>query len=294
MLRVRALAKINWTLDVIGKREDGYHELDMLLQSVALHDRLIIAPAARISLEMRGWPWIRVDEKNLVLRAARALSEAAGGERGARMTLEKRIPVGAGMGGGSADAAAALVGLNALWKLGLSDAELERIGAALGADVPFCVRGGLQRARGIGERLHPLDAVRVCWLVVAQPCRGLSTKDVFGGLRVDRIDASSRPDNDAAMSALQAGDLPALASAMGNALQPVATSLRPAIAECVERIGRTGALAVQMTGSGSAVFGVYASARAARAALDALRGTYHSVWMTSTADRGIMLEEGGS
>lgn len=294
MLCLQARAKINWTLDVIGKRADGYHELDMLLQSVTLQDTLTIEAAPLISLEMQGWPRVRVNEKNLVLRAAQALCVAADVTRGARMTLKKRIPVGAGMGGGSADAAAALVGLNKLWGLGLTGDELERIGLTLGADVPFCVRGGLQRAGGVGEVLRPLIASRTYWLTVVQPCRGLSTKDVFGNLRVEQIDARRRPRNDAAMAALQTGNISALAAAMGNALQPVAASLRPAISDCVERIAATGALKAQMTGSGSAVFGVYPSARAARAALDVLRATYHSAWMIATAEQGIVLEERGT
>ena len=231
MLRLQARAKINWTLDVLGKRPDGYHELDMLLQSVTLHDTLTLAPAdahsAELTLEMRGWPRVRANERNLVLRAARALGEAAGVVRGARMTLKKRIPVGAGMGGGSADAAAALVGLNELWGLNLPAGDLERIGLTVGADVPFCVRGGLQRAGGVGEALRPLDAPRTIWLVAVQPCRGLSTRDVFGSLRADGLDARHRPDNDAAVAALRAGDLEALAAAMGNALAPAAAALRP-------------------------------------------------------------------
>ncbi len=290
-LRVQARAKINWTLDVLGKRLDGYHEMDMLLQSVTLQDTLIVEPAPQLSLEMRGWPRVRVDEKNLVLRAARALQEATGTALGARMALEKRIPVGAGMGGGSADAAAALVGLNRLWGLGLSAEELECIGLTIGADVPFCVQGGLQRAGGVGEVLRPLETPRTYWLVVVQPCRGLSTKDVFTSLRADQIDPRDRPRNDAAMAALQAGDIQELATAMGNALQPVAAAIRPEIAQCVDRIATTGALRAQMTGSGSAVFGVYATARDARTALEVLRKSYRSVWIASSAREGILMEE---
>ncbi len=291
MLRMQARAKINWTLDVLRRREDGYHELDMLLQSVELHDTLTLEPADTLSLALAKGRPLRVDEKNLVIRAARALQAEAGIARGARMTLEKRIPIGAGMGGGSADAAAALIGLNGLWGLGLTEAELERIGLGLGADVPFCVRGGLQRAGGIGERLEPLKAGRPLWLVVIQPCRGLSTRDVFMALRLEENAGMRRPKNDAAARALAVGDVAALARAMGNVLQPVAEALRPEIADCVRRIASQGAIGAQMTGSGSAVYGVFANARAARDAFAALRREYRKIWMTCTAEGGVVRED---
>lgn len=291
MLRIQARAKINWTLDVLRRREDGYHELDMLLQSVELHDTLTLEEADTLELSIaRGRP-LRVDEKNLVIRAARTLQAETGIVRGARMALEKRIPIGAGMGGGSADAAAALIGLNRLWALGLTEAELERIGLGIGADVPFCVRGGLQRAGGVGERLRPLRAGRPFWLLVIQPCRGLSTRDVFAALRLEASAGTHRPQNDAAVKALLAGDAAALARAMGNVLQPVAEAMRPEIAGCIQRIAAQGALCAQMTGSGSAVFGVFAAARAARDALNALRPAYRKIWMTSTAEKGIVVEQ---
>ena len=298
MIIIQARAKINWTLDVLGKREDGYHELDTLLQSVSLHDRLTLESAEDLRLEImpggiaRG-ARLRADERNLVLRAARALQKTSGIARGARMMLEKSIPVGAGMGGGSADAAAALAGLNRLWRLGYPPEALERIGLEIGADIPFCVRGGLQRARGVGERLTPMTPGRPLWLVVAQPCRGLSTRDVFGALRVGTVDASRRPDNDAAAAALRDGDAAALAAAMGNVLQPVAESLRPEIALCAERVAAQKPLKTQMTGSGSAVFGVFCSARAAREALAALRTWYRAAWMTRTQAEGLLVEEAG-
>lgn len=290
MLRLRARAKINWTLDVLGKRPDGYHELEMLLQSVTLQDTLIMEPAAELILETYGWPRVRVDERNLVLRAARALRGAAGEARGARITLDKRIPMGAGMGGGSADAAATLVGLNKLWGLNLSEAELERIGLSVGADVPFCVRGGLQRVGGVGELLCPIEASEVLYLVAVQPCRGLSTKDVFAALRTDTLDPAHKPNNDAAMAALLAGNPRELAQAMGNVLEPVAAVLRPEVDACVTRIAATGALRAQMTGSGSAVFGVYATARDARVAMGALRTAYRAVWMMNTTKQGVIVE----
>lgn len=291
ILRLQARAKMNWTLDVERKREDGFHDLDMLLQSVELHDTLTIEPAQALHMAVVRGRHMRANENNLVMKAARALQNATGATAGARIALEKRIPVGAGMGGGSADAAAVLVGLNQLWGLGLQSGELEVIGRDIGADVPFCVRGGLQRASGTGEVLTPLHAKRRFWLVVIQPCRGLSTRDVFTALHVPQIAAETRPNNAAAAQALERGDVEMLVCAMGNVLEPVATVLRPEIALCIARLQGQDALAAQMTGSGSAVFGVYATAKQARGALDALRDTYRAIWMTSTAQSGVVLEK---
>ena len=149
-MRIAARGKINWTLDIVGRREDGYHLMDMLMQPVTLEDEVTLGPADSLTLTCGGWPRLTPREDNLALRAARALQEATGCRLGAAIHVEKRVPVGAGMGGGSADAAAVLFGLNRLWETGLSAGELERIGLTLGADVPFCLRGGLTRTTGVG------------------------------------------------------------------------------------------------------------------------------------------------
>ena len=203
-LKIQARAKINWTLDVVGTLPNGYHDLDMLMQSVTLCDQMTMEEAPQLSLYVRaqGRAFVPADGNNLVLKAAAALQAATGCTRGARITLKKYIPVAAGMGGGSSDAAAALVGLNRLWGLGLSADRLEEIGLTVGADVPFCVRGGLQRAQGVGERLTPLAMKKPLYLVAFQPCRGLSTKEVFTALHEDGIRGEDRPDNEAAQRAL--------------------------------------------------------------------------------------------
>ena len=174
-LKIQARAKINWTLDVVGTLPNGYHDLDMLMQSVTLCDQMTMEEAPQLTLYVRaqGRSFVPADGNNLVLKAAAALQAATGCTRGARITLKKYIPVAAGMGGGSSDAAAALVGLNRLWGLGLSPDKLEEIGLTVGADVPFCIRGGLQRAKGVGEKLTPLAMKKPLYLVAFQPCRGL-------------------------------------------------------------------------------------------------------------------------
>ena len=222
-LKIQARAKINWTLDVVGTLPNGYHDLDMLMQSVTLCDQMTMEEAPQLTLYVRaqGRSFVPADGNNLVLKAAAALQAATGCTRGARITLKKYIPVAAGMGGGSSDAAAALVGLNRLWGLGLSPDKLEEIGLTVGADVPFCIRGGLQRAKGVGEKLTPLAMKKPLYLVAFQPCRGLSTKEVFTALHEDGIRDEDRPDNEAAQRALACGDVRALGAALGNVLEPV-------------------------------------------------------------------------
>lgn len=291
MLKIQARAKINWTLDAVGKRPDGYHELDMLMQSVSLCDTLTMRPADTLTLMLEHGARVPDDGNNLVLRAARALQEAAGIARGAQITLAKRIPVAAGMGGGSADAAAALKGLTQLWALPFTDAQLEEIGLKIGADVPFCVRGGLARARGVGEQLESHTPGRQLWLVGIQPCRGLSTKEVFGAFRWDEVPAADHPKTDEALEALEHGDVRTLCASLGNVLQRGAEEQRPEIAQAIADLVEAGAVGAQMTGSGSAVFGVFARAKECRIAHAKLRAKYRTCRMMSTQDTGIVIRE---
>ncbi len=290
-MQVMARAKINWTLDVLFRQPDGYHQLDMLLQSVALCDTITILPGEELSLRLSQGARVPDTEDNLVLKAAKALQKASGSRLGADIYLQKNIPIGAGMGGGSADAAAVLAGLNRLWGLSFSMEELQAVGLAVGADVPFCLRGGLMRARGIGEILDPLPCARQFWLAVVQPCRGLGTKKVFSSLEWEKIPQDSRPDTKAAILALEQGDLASLCRAMGNALQPTSETLRPEIRVAVQALRLNGARHAMMTGSGSAVYGVFASAVHARSALAALRRRWPACFMTHTCLEGIVFQE---
>ncbi len=290
-MQVMARAKINWTLDVLGRRPDGYHQLDMLLQSVALADTITLRPGDGLTLRLSQGARVPGTQDNLVMKAAGALQTAAGCSKGADIHLQKNIPIGAGMGGGSADAAAVLAGLNELWELHLPVGELQKIGLAVGADVPFCLRGGLMRARGIGEILEPLSCACQFWLVVVQPCRGLGTKKVFTSLEWEKIPPSSRPDTPAAIAALAQGNLTALCHAMGNALQPTSESLRPEIRSAVQALRLNGARQAMMTGSGSAVYGVFQSAMHARSALAALKRRWSACFMTHTCLEGLVFQE---
>ena len=266
---IRANAKINWTLDTVGVRADGYHLLDMLMQSISLHDTLTLEPAQELTFSADGATRVPQDEGNLALRAALALRRHAGTAQGAMIHLHKRIPSGAGLGGGSADAAAVPM------------ETLRQIGLTLGADVPFCLMGGLAHVRGIGEVIEPLPCPRIYHLVIIQPCRGLSTPQVFRAL--DGMDISaSRPNTPQALSALTGGNLALLADSLGNTLQPVAISMRPQIRQAITTLREHGARAAQMTGSGSAVFGVFATAAAARTAFAALSRRYPHCYLTQT------------
>lgn len=279
-MRLEAYGKINWTLDITGRRPDGYHLMDMLMQPVTLSDTVTIDQADALCLSCGGEPYLPPDERHLALRAARALQDATGCTLGARIHVHKRIPVGAGMGGGSADAAAVLRGLNALWGLGLDQVRLEAIGLTLGADVPFCLRGGLARVAGIGEVITPLPCAGSWPLCVIQPCDGLSTKAVFMAYHASRD--VPRPANDDAARALAAGSLPLLARSLANVLQPVSEALRPEIRQAIADLREAGAACALMTGSGSAVFGVFAQAEEARAATDALKARYTRCWCCRT------------
>ena len=304
MLQLKARAKINWTLDILGRREDGYHLMDMLMQSVELADEIVLEEADCLQLRSRAnanattavtsqeaaADPVPFDERNLAYRAALALQQYTGCQKGAIITLQKNIPSGAGMGGGSADAAAVLIGLNHLWHLGLSKEELLTLGLKLGADVPFMITGGLARVGGIGEKIVSLSPAPHVWLVLMQPCDGLSTKDIFTAY--DDPDSGltiAHPRTTAAQEALLSGDLSALAAAMDNVLESVSVAKRPAIAQAARQLEEAGAVRGMMTGSGSVVYGVFANeAEAQRAHQHLTQQGIHAL-LTCTASEGIVI-----
>ncbi len=288
-MRITACGKINWTLDILSQREDGYHLMDMLMQSVTLADEITLAEADAITLTTGGEPLLPANERHLALRAARALAEATGCQKGAAIHVEKRIPVGAGMGGGSADAAGVLIGLNRLWQTGLSPAALEAIGLTLGADVPFCLRGGLTRTTGIGEMMQPLPCARTYPLVVCQPCEGLSTKEIFQAYHGKGV--SRRPDTENAAKALTLGASDALGKLLYNVMQPVSEARRPDIAQAIHALKEQGAIAALMTGSGSAVFGVFETVQAADAAYRPMRGRWPKTWRCETCMESVVIHD---
>ena len=259
ILTATAHAKINWSLNILGMLPNGYHDLDMLMQPISLSDALTFAPADALTLTVNGAPG---DANDLVLKAARALREIAqtaeSAPCGARITLHKRIPARAGLGGGSADCAETLKTLNQMWNLRLPMSELLRIGAKIGADVPFCLTGGLARVSGIGERIEPLPGAPRCALVLITPGGGLSTPDVFR--EWDFLPSQSPAHSPAQLArAIANGDWKAAQALSFNALEAPAIRLLPEIGEWIQKFRDCGAQYVRMTGSGSTVFGVFDS-----------------------------------
>ena len=267
-IAVRAHAKINWALNITGIRPDGYHTLDMLMQSIELGDDMSFEDDDKLTLTVNGQPDPNA-ESNLVIRAARALMRYAGVQRGAAISLEKHVPSRAGLGGGSADCALTLRALNRLWALGVSDDELLTLGISLGADVPFCLTGGLAQVKGIGERISPIANAPVLPLVLVTPGDGLSTAEVF------RLwDRGDYPpvvlDTGRLASAVCRRDLSAVDALAANALTAPALSLLPEIGETMVRLRALGGSAVFMTGSGSTVVAAFDSPVRAHAAAEAL------------------------
>ena len=269
-ISLKAHAKINWSLNILALRPDGYHELDMLMQSLELHDELIFEDARWLSLTVGG-PALPVGSRNLIIKAANALNEYTGERHGARIQLKKHIPVRAGLGGGSADCAMALVALNQLWELYLPFDKLLEIGAKLGADVPFCMLGGLAQVGGVGEKLSPIPGAPSIPLAMVTPGGGLSTPAVFkawdeGGYPIVQKDMRALAD------ALIAGDMPLAQSLSHNSLEAPAVSLMPEIGEISEKFRAMGANFVRMTGSGSTVFAAFDTDEQAKAAAKQIPG----------------------
>lgn len=262
-LGISAHAKINWCLAVTGRTANGYHLLDMLMQRVSICDTLYAAPAKGLCLRVLGQPVGGAQEDNLVLRAALALHEYAPGA-GARLTLTKRIPQGAGLGGGSSDAAAALKLLNRLWRVNLSRETLRSIALRLGADVPFFLDGFPARVQGIGEQLTPAPLPGDVPLVLVKDTPGLNT-----GLVYRRSDESPYPPIDVPglLESLRGRQIREAACKADNALYPAAVSLSPRLDTIKRAVEASGALYTQMTGSGAVIYGVYSSdAQAGQAA----------------------------
>jgi 4-diphosphocytidyl-2-C-methyl-D-erythritol kinase len=282
----RAPAKLNLDLLVLGRRPDGYHELDGLVVFAGLGDRLLLAPADSLHLEVTG-PFaagLPASADNLVLRAAGRLAAAAGVTRGARLVLEKNLPVASGIGGGSADAAAALRGLDRLWGLGLGEARLRELGLALGADVPVCAYGRPARLRGIGERLDPVRGLPELPLVLANPGRPVPTGRVFAALDP----AAERPARTQGLPAHPS--LPQLVAWLAgsrNDLEPAALALEPAVGEALDALrAEPDCWLARMSGSGATCFGLFPTRAAAEAAAGRLRAARPGWWVAATLAGG--------
>ena len=284
-VRLRAFAKVNYALDVPGLRADGYHEISTVMQSISLADEVELRRATG-GFDLSSEPEkvrIGAQEQNTTYLAWKALQRLTGKELPVEVTLRKEIPAGAGLGGGSADAAAVLVGLNELFGLGFRVDELRGIGAGIGADVPFCVSGGTALGEGIGEILTPLPAPPVHLLVLAKPLSSADTGKIYQAF--DEAGTQSTHSVDPVVSALRSGSIPDLASAIGNDLTPVTMDIVPEVAELEQTLLASGALGASMSGSGTAVFGIFDDAEAAGNAKDTVNAPFVSVY--EPVSRGV-------
>lgn len=253
-ITIKAYAKINLALDVLYKRQDGFHEVAMIMQSVSLADEVRLRKQEEgitLHVDIAG---LAADKTNLAFRAAALLKSTFGIKQGVHIELIKKIPLAAGLAGGSADAAAVLRGLNRLWNLGLSMPELEKLGADLGSDVPFCLHGGTMLASGRGEKLLPLPELPNCYIILAKLPIHVSTAWVYGHYRADRI--VEHPDLEAMKESLKNKDLAAIAAKLGNVLESVTIPAYPGIAKLKQSMREDGALNSLMSGSGPTVFGL--------------------------------------
>ena len=269
-MRLRALAKINLGLDILRKREDGYHEVRMIMQTIQMYDVLEMKRVRKpgISLSV-NYSYIPNDERNLVYKAAKLLMDEFQVTSGVEIDLRKFIPTAAGMGGGSSDAAAVLVGVNRMFQLGLTKRELMERSVAIGADVPFCVLRGTALAEGIGEILTPLPSLPKCFVLIAKPPINVSTKFVYTNLRANEL--TCHPDIDGQIRALQDGDLEAVCKKMGNVLETVTIPAYPIIQTIKDKMMQCGAVNAMMSGSGPTVFGIFNEREQAERAAELLR-----------------------
>ena len=268
-LYLKAMGKINLGLDVVRKREDGYHEVRMIMQTVGVYDRITLnrsrTPGIRITTNLYFLP---VNENNLVYKAAQMLMEEFQVDEGLEINLQKYIPVAAGMAGGSADAAAVLYGVNRMFRLGLSQKGLMERGVKIGADVPYCLMRGTALSEGIGEVLTRLPAAPDCKVIIAKPGVSVSTKYVYGHL--DAAGLQEHPDIDGMVRAIREGSYEGVVSRLGNVLETVTQERHPVIGQIKELLTVHGADGALMSGSGPTVFGLFREEKKAREALRAL------------------------
>lgn len=272
MIKLKALAKINLGLDVLGRRENGYHDVRMIMQSIYLYDNVTIEKQEEPGIHlMTNLHYLPVDEKNIAYKAAKMLMDEFQIASGVKIVLDKHIPVAAGMAGGSSNAAAVLVGMNRLFDLNLSQQELMDRGVKLGADVPYCVMRGTVLAEGIGEILTPLDPLPKCYVLIAKPAISVSTKVVYE--KLDSKEIEEHPDIDAIIEGLREQNLEKVAASMGNVLERVTVDDYPIIDDIKKVMMEAGALNAMMSGSGPTVFGIFADKKTARDAQRKMRNT---------------------
>lgn len=265
-IHLKAYAKINLGLDVIRKREDDYHEVRMIMQSINLFDKLSMKAINEDRIVLKtNLSFLPTNENNLVYKAVKLLKDEFSINMGIFIHLEKHIPVAAGMAGGSTDCAAALKGMNQLFQLGLSSKQLMERGVTLGADVPYCILGGTALSEGIGEILTPVTPMPACHVLIAKPSMHVSTKSVYENLNLPAI--KKHPDIDGMRKALAQHNLNGITQRLENVLESVTINLHPAIGELKQIMIENGAMGALMSGSGPTVFGIYSNLKTAEKAI---------------------------
>ena len=280
-----ATAKVNLSLDVLGVLDNGYHEVEMILQEIDLADEVTLEPTGSgIELSCDA-DYLPRDASNLAWRAAALIMKETGLTQGVRIHIQKKIPVAAGLAGGSADAAAVIRGLNRLYQLGLNTEAQQRLGLTLGADVPFCITGGCAVARGIGEKLETVHGFGSHWVLLAKPNLGVSTPMVYQ--RYDGMTIDQRPDTMALLQAIRRDDMRFVAEHMVNVLEPVTTQMHPVVGQIKRQMLQYGAMGAMMSGSGPTVFGFFKQYERATKAYKNLKKTYAQVYLARTVNRGL-------
>ena len=284
-----AQAKINLSLDVLSKRPDGYHEVEMVMQTISLWDMLTFTSIPdREVLFTCNHPEVPKDDSNIILKAVNKLKEETGVSRGINIHLEKNIPIGAGLAGGSTNAAAALVSLNQLWSLGLSWEKLLEIGAGLGADIPFCMIGGTCLARGKGEVLTRVTPLKNFWVVLVVFPFNVSTAEIYGNFHLDQVD--QRPDTPSVIKAVKKGDLAGLKQKSANVLESVTLKRYPSIAKKKEQLLEKGFSGTLMTGSGPTLFYLTSDRSEVERAAEALSSGEEKILIAQTVHRPSWLK----
>ena len=281
-ISLKALAKINLGLDVVRRRDDGYHEVRMIMQTIHLYDRLKISKTKNKGIEIKtNLSFLPVNENNLVYKAGKLLMDEFDIKEGMLVELIKKIPVAAGMAGGSTDAAAMLYGMNQIFELGLSRKQLMERGVKIGADVPYCIMRGTALAEGIGEELTSLPPMVKCPVLIAKPPISVSTKFVYQNLKLD--ENTIHPDIDKIVSNIKSKDLKGVAENRGNVLETVTIPNYPVIDEIKSRMIEAGALNAMMSGSGPTVFGIFDDEEVAKKAYADMKksGLSKQIYLTS-------------
>lgn len=283
-LKIIARGKINLSLDIVGKYDNGYHAVDMVMQKINLHDTLLCKKKEHDIILHCDHIDVPLDDSNLIIKGIQKVRDYLGIDYGIEIILEKNIPIGAGLGGGSSDAASAIKAYNSLYNLGLTKKEMQTIGKSVGADVPFFFEGDCCRAQGIGEKLRPIEGLDTGWIVLCKPNISVSTAEVYKALNYPLI--LSHPDVDAMENALKDKDLERIAKHLGNVLEQVTLERYSSVREIKEKMIQSNALGVLMSGSGPTVFGLFNDYDSGNKVYKKLSNIYSETYLTRSFNGG--------